>query len=123
LIRESTVARRKSHLRSPAAGQPQLVGLAWYDLAQWTKLKQVAEDAADLDESYQAWKRNAERTERQLSRRGIIIRCVAIAIDALVDWCRQRGKPVNGASRAEYAAEMVRGPQSSPGLPGGEDRR
>ena len=116
------MARRESRRRSPAARQPQLVGLAWYDLAQWAKLKQVADDAADLDESHEAWKRNAERTERQLSRRGIIIRRVAIDIDALMDWCRQRGKPLNSASRAEYAAEMVRGSQPSPGVPGGEDR-
>jgi hypothetical protein len=103
--KESDMARRRSR-----AARPSLVaGIGWYDAAQWAKLKQVAQDAAELDESHEAWQRNAERTERELSRRGLLIRRVPIDVDALVAWCQARNKPVNGASRAEYTSEVVSG--------------
>jgi hypothetical protein len=85
-----------------------MVGIGWYDAAQWAKLKQVAVDAAELDESHDAWQRNAERTERQLAQRGLVIRRVPVEVDALVAWCRARDKPVNAASRAEYTSEVLR---------------
>jgi hypothetical protein len=77
------------------------------------KLKQLAADKDGLDETHEAWQRNAERSERALSRRGLLIRRVAIDVDALVLWCRARGKPVDGAARAEYTAEIVRSQSSS----------
>jgi hypothetical protein len=102
------MARRKSQ-RSRGTGPSVVVGIGWYDVAQWTKLKQVAVDAAELDESHEAWQRNAERTERELSRQGLVIRRVPIDVDTLVAWCRARDKPVDGTSRAEYTSEVVRG--------------
>jgi eukaryotic-like serine/threonine-protein kinase len=72
-------------------------------------LKQIAADAANLDESHETWQRHAERTKRELSHPGLLIRRVAIDLDALVAWCRERGKAVNGACRAEHTAEIVRG--------------
>jgi hypothetical protein len=107
------MARRKSRRRSPAVRPPQVVGIGWYDATQWSKLKQIAVDAAELDDTHEAWLRNAERTERELSQRGLVIRRVAIDVAALAEWCRAHGKPVNGASRAEYTAEVVQGLRSS----------
>ena len=56
-------------------------------------MKQVAADTADLDDSHEAWQRNAERTERELSRQGLVVRRVAIDVDALVAWCREHVGP------------------------------
>jgi hypothetical protein len=86
-----------------------VVGIAWYDAGQWAKLKQLADDPGEFDDSYEAWQRGAERTERELSRRGLTTRRVQIDVDDLVAWCRTRNKPVTGDARAEYTAEIVRG--------------
>lgn len=102
------MARNKSRRSSRARDLPVIAGLAWYDLAQWTKLKQIAEDAQELDDTHEDWQRNAERTERALRRRGFNLRRVPIDIDALVAWCQARGKPLNGESRVEYTAESAR---------------
>jgi hypothetical protein len=103
------MARRASRRRSSTTGSPLLVGIGWYDATQWAKLKQVAADATDLDDSHADWQRNAEWTERELSQRGLHVRRVAIDVDALVAWCRERGKPINGDSRTEYTCEIVSG--------------
>jgi hypothetical protein len=86
-----------------------LVGIAWFDPVQWAKLKRVAADADQLDETHEEWQRNAERTERELATRGLALRRIPIDVDALVEWCRRQNKPVDGAARAEYTSLIVRG--------------
>jgi hypothetical protein len=107
------MARRESQRRSRKTGVPPVVGIAWYDSVQWTKLKQIAADAEQLDDTHEKWMRNVERTERQLVAEGMIVRRVPIDIDALVAWCRAQNQPVNGAARAEYTSRIVRGEMSS----------
>jgi hypothetical protein len=87
---------------------PPQVALAWYDAAQWAKLKQVAEDADNLDDSYEDWHRCAENLERELRRKGVAIKRVHIDVEALVGWCTSRKRPVNGEARSEYAAQLAR---------------
>src|ERR1051326_6444858 len=96
------MTRRESRRRSRLASPPAVVGMAWYDAVQWTQLKQIAGDAEQLDDTHEAWKRNAEQTERQLAADGMVVRRVPIEVDALVAWCRAQDRPVNGAARAEY---------------------
>ena len=46
----------------PGRGKPEspmVIGIGWYDRAQWTKLKQVAADAEKLDDTYEDWLRRA----------------------------------------------------------------
>jgi len=83
------------------------VALAWYDQVQWAKLKEVAEDTENLDESYQAWRRGAEKCQRELRRNGVIAYRQLIDIDSLVAWCKASNRPINSESRAQYAAELA----------------
>jgi len=107
------MAGRKSRRRPRKADAPRQIGIAWYDPVQWAKLKQVATDADQLDDTHEEWQRNAERLERELSAGGLAIRRVAIDVDALVEWCRGQNKPVDGAARAEYTTLIIRGERSS----------
>jgi hypothetical protein len=89
------------------------VAVAWYNPAQWARLKQVAVDADNLDDSYEAWKRNAEGVERELRRKGIEIQRVHIDVEALLAWCQARHQPVSGEARSEYAAQLAAGDRPS----------
>jgi len=86
-----------------------VIGIAWYDPAQWTKLKQVAADAEQLEETREEWLRNVERTERKLTADGMVVRRVPIDVDALVAWCRGQNMPLDGAARAQYTSRMLAG--------------
>jgi hypothetical protein len=101
------MARRKSRQQSRADRPSLVVGIGWYDAAQFAKLKQVAVDADALDDTHEDWQRNAERAERELSRGGLVIRRVPVDVDTLVAWCREHDRPVDGAARAAYASELV----------------
>ncbi len=97
----------KRHGRARARAVPPQVAVAWYDAAQWAKLKRVAQDADGLDDSYEDWRRGAERLERDLRHKGIEIQRVYIDVDALVGWCASRRKPITGEACSEYAAQLA----------------
>jgi hypothetical protein len=94
---------------SPATRPGPVVGIAWYEPGQWLLLKAVAADKAKLSISHAEWLRGAERTERELAGRGVIVRRVAIDVNALVAWCQAEGRPVDAEARSEYTSKMVRG--------------
>jgi hypothetical protein len=103
------MARRDSRRRSREADPPMVVGIAWYDATQWAKLKEVAADPDQLDQTHEAWQRTAERTLQQLSAEGLVIRRIPINVDALVQWCRANQKVIDGKVRAEYTSLIVNG--------------
>ena len=88
--------------------QSTLIGYAWYKRNQWAILKAVVSDPENIEESYEDWLPNAEKSFAELKQSGENIRKVEVDIDELVSWCRAKGMPINGAARAQYAAEMVR---------------
>src|SRR5947208_16160986 len=85
------------------------VAVGWYDAVQWAKLKQAAVDADQLDDSYEQWKHNARKLERDLRNTGIEIQRVPIDVDVLAAWCQARNRPIDGQARSLYAAEFAAG--------------
>ena len=94
--------------KRPAAPKEILrLGIGWYTPAEWIKLKQVADDSAQLDDSYEAWLSGAERLEKKLFEEGIEARRVHVEVDELLKWCATRKKSVNSASRATFVTEWM----------------
>ena len=105
------MARRRSRGQPDPA--PTDVAVGWYDPVQWARLKQVAVDADNLDDSYETWKRSAESFERELRRKGVEIQRVHIDVDSLIAWCQSRHKVIDGEARSEYAAQLAAGDKPS----------
>ena len=87
---------------------PKLVlGFAWFDRQQWHRLTEVVDDRNELDDTFEQWERSALDALRTLERQGQRAEKVHIEVDAFVSWCKGRGFPVNGASRAEYVSFVL----------------
>ncbi len=97
----------KGHERARTPAAPMNVAVAWYDATQWAKLKLIAEDADILDDTYEAWQRNATNLERSLRQKGIEIHRVSIDVDALAIWCKSQKKRIDSQARSAYAAESA----------------
>jgi hypothetical protein len=82
-------------------------GIAWYEAEQWEKLREIAADPEQLEDAHADWLRHAEQVERDLRRRGIIIRRIPIDLGALVAWCRRNNRPIDAAARAEFTSERI----------------
>jgi len=60
------------------------LGLAWYTREGWERLRDLADDLDALDESFEAWERQALAALADLQAAGHRIRKVPIDIQALV---------------------------------------
>lgn len=45
--------------------------MAWYRPDQWHRLLEIADDAEDLEETYEDWRASAEMAIEELSRSGL----------------------------------------------------
>jgi hypothetical protein len=71
------------------------------------RLLEVSADRDDLEESHAEWAAHANRVMRQLDRSGTRVRRVIIDLDELIAWCKAEGRPVDGASRADFVSMKV----------------
>jgi len=83
-------------------------GVAWYDRAQWQRLRQIVTDPERLENSYEEWIAMAEAAVRDLEATGMLIEKVPVDTEDLIVWCNERSRPIDGAARAEYASHRLR---------------
>ncbi len=88
-------------------GDGEVLGVAWFSAEQWAKLGEIAADADEL-QSYEEWKTNATSALETLVGMGRMVLKVDVEVDALVEWCQSKGRPVNAEARSEYVAFKLR---------------
>jgi hypothetical protein len=84
-----------------------VVGVAWYRPEQWQRLRQISADVEQLEESYYEWLSIASGSFRQLQELGFNMRKVDVDVEDLLEWCKQRGRPLDGEARSTYVMEKV----------------
>ena len=85
-----------------------VTGVAWYRREDWSRLREIASDRTNLDDSYEAWLAGAQKTLLDLAIAGVAARRVSVDVEALVRWCRAEGRPVDSAARAAFVADRLR---------------
>jgi hypothetical protein len=85
------------------------LGLAWYTREGWARLRELADDRDVLDDSFEDWERRALAAIRELESVGRQVHKVPVDIDALEAWCREHGRALDSAARAEYASGLLQG--------------
>ncbi len=96
--------RRRDPIRLSSDTQ---LGLAWYTREGWARLRELAEDREALDDTFEDWERGALAAICDLQSAGRRVRKVPVDIDALVAWCRERGRALDSAARAEYVSDLL----------------
>jgi hypothetical protein len=84
-----------------------VVGLAWFDRKQWRRLTEAVEDRNELEDTYEQWQQSALDAARMIEHQGQKVEKVHIEVESLVSWCKEKGLPVNGQSRAEYVTQLM----------------
>lgn len=84
-----------------------VVGIAWFDREQWQRLTEVVENRNELDGTFEEWEWSAMDAVRAIERQGQRVQKVNVNVDVLVSWCKGKGLPVNGKSRAEYVSFVL----------------
>jgi hypothetical protein len=84
-----------------------VVGVAWYRAEQWERLREVADDPERLEMPYEEWQQGAEEALQRLTKEGLDPIPVPVDVEALIQWCREHNRPIDGNTRAEYAAHRL----------------
>lgn len=85
-----------------------ILACAWYWPEQWKQLIMVSEDREDLENTYEEWHEQAEKTCIELIKNGCAPYKIDVDISKLVEWCKKEGIPINGEARAFYAAQQFK---------------
>jgi len=80
------------------------VAFCWYEPDEWEMLKRTAVDAEILDDTYEAWKSNANNAIGEIRSQGVEVKKVSLKIHELESWCRNKAYVNNAEARSEYAA-------------------
>lgn len=83
------------------------IALATYTPPEYKKLLAKAVDASGLDKTWEEWLNNVESVRINFTTMGYECIGVAIQVDALEQFCLERGLENNGAARAEYASLLL----------------
>ena len=83
-------------------------GFAWYKPEQWERLREVADDPSEIEDTYEEWRAQAEDAIAQLRAEGYRFERVIVDIEELRAWCDQRDLPVNSEARADYVGVLLR---------------
>lgn len=91
-----------------------MTGICCYSAEQWTRLREVAADLGELEETHEEWLTMMKNSLRSLREAGIAYQLVDVDVEELVSWCKRKRLPINGSSRAEYAAYLLQKRQEKP---------
>jgi len=81
-----------------------IIGVCWYQPDEWEMLKQTATDSETLDDSYEDWKKNANRAINGLRSNNTKVKKVNVKINELIVWCGENKLENNSKTRSRYAA-------------------
>ncbi|GAC1367347.1 MAG: hypothetical protein PVS3B1_21340 [Ktedonobacteraceae bacterium] len=83
------------------------IALATYTPLEYKKLLTKAVDATTLDKTWEEWLNSVEGVRINFTAMGYECIGVAVQIEALEQFCQERGLANNGAARAEYASFLL----------------
>ena len=89
------------------------VGIPWYELEDFERVKAVMEDAHLLPQVYSVWRLKAEQTERHLRRQGKQVVRAPLRAEDFAAWCRTRGLHIDAKARMQYAAWYAAQPDTT----------
>jgi len=80
------------------------VCVAWFEVDQWEKIRDVSTDSSRLESTYDEWRSNIEKTIQEMNSGGLVIHKVPVDVHELVSWCKSKDIQIDGKARSEFAA-------------------
>jgi hypothetical protein len=83
------------------------IAVAVYLPEQYTRLLATAEDASDLEPTWQEWHTVYQETRLQMAELGMDLIEVTVDLDALETYCQEQRLKNTSGTRAQYAAHLL----------------
>ena len=93
-----------------------VVAIVWYRPEQWQRVRDIAADSYEFEDSYLEWLQLAEEKAKELKGRGLRVEKVDLDSEKLMVWCNERGLENDAKARSLYAAERASELDEKPSL-------
>ncbi len=80
--------------------------LAWYERSDWNEWLKLCPN--QMCATWDEWNDSAEKTLTEAAKDRVIVHISMIRPKQYLEWIKQTGKPINGYSRSEFAAEQIK---------------
>jgi hypothetical protein len=87
---------------------PSNIGIAYYSPEEYAKLLMTADDASELEDTWEEWYQNMQNVKNSLAALGTICREVPIQIEELQKYCQEHNLQNNSGTRAGYVSVLVK---------------
>lgn len=71
------------------SNQP-VIAIVWYRPEQWKRVRDLAVDSAEFDDTYVEWLQSAEEKAKELKVRGLRVEKIDLDSEKLIRWCHER---------------------------------
>ena len=85
-----------------------IMGVSWYRPEQWERLREISEDKATFDTSYEESLVEWEKKIQDLEAQGMRPIKVEVDVEALLTWCTVQGLPVTPETRTKFMMNTLR---------------
>lgn len=83
------------------------IGVAWYRKEDWNELMEEFEDAGNMQDSWQEWRKAAEDGIERLHKAGRVGYPVILKAHEIREFCRSRDLPNTGNTRVRLVNEKL----------------
>ncbi len=83
------------------------IAVAVYLPEQYARLLATAEDASDLEPTWQEWHTVFQETRQKMAELGMDLIEVTVDLDDLETYCQEQGLKNTSGARAQYAAHVL----------------
>jgi len=84
-----------------------LTAVAVYRLEDYPRLLTIADDASGLEPTWQEWHQVFYETRQMMIEQGIALVEMTVDLDALEQYCQEKGLRNTSSTRAEYVARLL----------------
>ena len=84
-----------------------IIGVCWYKEEQWGRFKEIVSDPENIEDTYQQWRKDAEKAFNEIRASGANIKKVLVDTEEMLMWANEQNRPLNGETRSEYAAFIL----------------
>jgi len=92
------------------------MAVAVYLPEQYPRLLATAEDAHDLEATWQEWHQVLQEARQKMALLGMYLIDITVDLDELEAYCQQQGLTNTGSTRAQYAAHLLEQQQAQSSL-------
>jgi hypothetical protein len=87
--------------------QVRAVGILWFRQEDYPALRAIMEDADQMHDTWEEWRKAAEESERHVKAQGHLTERIYIDPETFPDWCADHRLGLNQEARQRFAGSMI----------------